>query len=132
MDIYFDSSETSRKTLDDLLARSDICAVITCVSFLAQPGIIQKALRAGKHVLSEKPIAHNVAVAKGLIDWYESLPSTPIWAVGENFRFIESVQYAESQLREIGGRLTMFRLNYNAFVQRDNKYFNSECKIQRI
>lgn len=80
-------------------------------------------------MLSEKPVAQNVASAKELIVWYNSCTAPPIWAVGENFRFNESVKFAENKVREIGGHLTTFRLNYNGFVKKDNKYFNTNCRF---
>jgi predicted dehydrogenase len=42
------------KSLDDLLARSDIKAVTIALPIKNQPEYIRKALLAGKHVLSEK------------------------------------------------------------------------------
>ena len=49
--------------LDALLARDDIDAVDVLLPITLQPAIIQKALAAGKHVLSEKPVAPDVATA---------------------------------------------------------------------
>lgn len=42
------------KSLDDLLARTDIKAVTIALPIKNQPEYIRKALLAGKHVLSEK------------------------------------------------------------------------------
>jgi predicted dehydrogenase len=58
------------KGLDDLLERSDIKAVIIALPIKNQPEYIKKCLLAGKHVLSEKPVAENVKDAKELIKWY--------------------------------------------------------------
>jgi len=66
VDAYFDSPKSPSKSLDDLLQRKDIHAVIIALPILVQPAIIKKALSAGKHVLSEKPIATDVATAEGL------------------------------------------------------------------
>ncbi|KAF5970663.1 Oxidoreductase [Fusarium coicis] len=104
VDIYFDSSPRSGKSLDDLLARSDIAAVSACATILVQPQLIRKALIAGKHVLSEKPIAQNTETAMDLVQWYNAQSKPPIWAVAENFRFNESLKYAEMKTREMGGR----------------------------
>lgn len=54
---YFDSPSIPSKSLDSLLQRDDIAAVIVCVAINVSPEVIKKALHAGKHVLSEKPIA---------------------------------------------------------------------------
>ncbi|KAH8888055.1 NAD(P)-binding protein [Thozetella sp. PMI_491] len=124
-DVYFDNPTTDGKSLDDLLARVDISAVVICLPILVQPDIIRKAVAAGKHVLSEKPIAKDVATAQFLLEWYSSQHTNVIWGVAENFRFIESVQYAASHLKSIGGKVTTFRLNMNALIQEDDQYFNT-------
>lgn len=58
--------------LDELLARSDIQAVIVVLPLGQQPEIVIKALKAGKHVLSEKPVAKDVKTALQLIKTYET------------------------------------------------------------
>ncbi len=78
-------------------------------------------------MLSEKPVAKDIANARNLLDWYDAQPSAPLWGVAENFRFIKSVEYAANEIRSIGGQLTTFRLTQNNFVTKDNKYFNTEC-----
>ncbi|KAF4949861.1 hypothetical protein FGADI_8605 [Fusarium gaditjirri] len=103
VDIYFDSPPMSGRSLDDLLARSDIAAVSACATILVQPQLIRKALSARKHVLSEKPIAQDTETAMDLIQWYNSQSNPPIWAVAENFRFNES-------------------------LRKENKYFNTEWR----
>ncbi|KAF4428956.1 Oxidoreductase [Fusarium acutatum] len=128
VDIYFDNPPISGRSLDDLLARSDIAAVSACATILVQPQLIRKALRAGKHVLSEKPIAQDTETAMGLVQWYSSQSSPPIWAVAENFRFNESLKYAEMKTREMGGELASFRLSYYGLIRKENKYFKTEWR----
>lgn len=101
-----------------------------CLPILAQPDIIKKALSAGKHVLSEKPIAKDVATAKALIDWYRTLSTPrPVWAVAENFRYIEALQYAAGKVKEVGGKLVTFRLQQNNFILDSDQFFNTECEL---
>jgi hypothetical protein len=75
--------------LDELLKRDDIHAVIIALPIPKQPEIVEKALRAGKHVLSEKPIGPDVASAKKLVEMYESefknKGQNLEWRVAENF-----------------------------------------------
>jgi predicted dehydrogenase len=130
IDIYFDNPSINGRSLDDLLARSDIAAVSACATILVQPRLIQKALKAGKHVLSEKPIAKNTEIAKELIQYYGSQSNGLIWAVAENFRFNQSLGYAESKIRTMGGQLTSCRLSYYGLITKENKYFNTDCMCQ--
>jgi len=129
IDSYYDNPAGEQgKSLDDLLARSDIAAVVVCLPILTQPEIIKKALSAGKHVLSEKPIAGDVATAEALIEWHKSQAGSSIWAVAENFRFIPSANKASVKIKEIGGDLVTFHLKMYSSIKEDNKYFNTECE----
>ncbi|KAF5564218.1 Oxidoreductase [Fusarium phyllophilum] len=128
VDIYFDSPPINGRSLDDLLARSDIAAVSACATILVQPQLIRKALGAGKHVLSEKPIAQDAETAMDLVKWYNSQSNPPIWAVAENFRFNESLKYAEMKTRGMGGELVSFRLSYYGLIKKENKYFKTKWR----
>jgi predicted dehydrogenase len=86
--------------LDALLARSDIEAVEVLLPIAALPAAVSKTLAAGKHLLSEKPIAADVATGRQLLAQYahhpQSTQPTAIWMVGENWRYEAAyVQAAE-------------------------------------
>ncbi|SPO01908.1 related to dehydrogenases and related proteins [Cephalotrichum gorgonifer] len=127
-DVYFDSPD-SPNTLDALLARTDIQAVIVVLPILTQPDIIKKALEAGKHVLSEKPVAKDVESARELLAWYAAFgggkAGKPIWSVAENFRFLPSVLSGAEALGKIGGDVVTFALESWGYMEEDNKYFNT-------
>ncbi|CAK7207462.1 hypothetical protein SEUCBS139899_010272 [Sporothrix eucalyptigena] len=124
--VYFDEPAVAGRGLADLLARSDIAAVSVCMPINLQPDAIRTALAAGKHVISEKPVADTVANAKALIGDYQKITSpAPIWAVAENYRYQQSLLLAEAKLREIGGDLVSFSLVSNKFVRPDGNYFNT-------
>lgn len=91
---------------------------------LAQPEFIKKALLAGKHVLSEKPIAKDVHTARALLQWYQASidPTKVIWAVGENFRYMTKFLFAAGKVRELG-QVRHFRVNVHSRVKQDNKYY---------
>ena len=128
MEVYFDSPVVEGKSLDDLLKRDDIAAVDIALPILHQPGVVEKSIKAGKHVLSEKPVAGDIEGAEKLIAWYEGLgDGKPLWGVAENWRYMESMRYAAQKVGEIGGSLVAFRLHKYGAVQLDNKYFNTEC-----
>lgn len=89
--LYSDDSG-SGNTYHDLLLREDVHAVILALPIMKQPEYIEAALAAGKHVLSEKPIAENTTRAKQLIQYYKSdkVKGGATWGVAENFRYLES------------------------------------------
>lgn len=115
--------------LDALLARKDIHAVVVALPILAQPDVIRRALLAGKHVLSEKPIAPTLAEASALIDWYvRTFPRRlPVWGVAENFRFQEAWGYAREQAGALGG-VTSFDVRVHNLVVPGGKYFETEWR----
>jgi glucose-fructose oxidoreductase len=150
VDLYSEDSGAG-KSFDDLLARSDIGAVIIAyvelykppgymnhltysglralltthsLPILVQPDFIKRALLSGKHVLSEKPIAKDVATAKELLQWYQAnIDATKVfWAVGENFRYMSKYIYAAEQVQKLG-HVRNFRVDVQNFVKPDNKYF---------
>ncbi|KAG1727685.1 hypothetical protein EDD22DRAFT_1016527, partial [Suillus occidentalis] len=84
-DVYFDGDPSSN--LDAFLARSEISSVIVIFPITQQPFIVLKALAAGKHMLSEKPVAPDVATGSKLIAQYEAeyMPKGLVWRITENF-----------------------------------------------
>jgi predicted dehydrogenase len=89
-----------------------------------QAAFIRKALAAGKHVLSEKPIAADVATASELVRWYreEHVHTKATWSVAENFRFLESFQYGAEQVATMG-RLLGFQIQIHKATKADGKYY---------
>lgn len=67
------------------------------------------------------------------MSWYSSLslpnfPSPsgkPLWAVAENFRFIDALEFAASELAKIGGKVTTFKLSRHGYVPETDKFFNT-------
>jgi predicted dehydrogenase len=129
IDIYYDSLSEPSRSLDELLRRPYIHAVTICLPITAQPNIIRKAIEAGKHVLSEKPIAKDVAAALELIQWYNSIPREVVWGVAENLRFLESIAFAATKLREIGGNVATFRMALHTFTSENDKFFRTEWYV---
>lgn len=124
---YFDSPSVQCKSLDDLLQRQDIVAVIIAVAITAAPDLIKKALAAGKHVLSEKPIAPDVETAHRLIDYHhQPTIGGVLWGVGENFRFWDSVHKAVRILKDMGGSLVTFSVTAYSFTDSQNPFYHSD------
>ena len=130
---YYDHPATPLYSLEDLLARQDIHAVIIAVPLFLQSELIKKALEAGKHVLSEKPIAEDVKTAESLTEWYRGARRKEIWSVAENFRFLPGIKLASDQLKELGGTVVSFSLNINGFIHEDDQQDQmSRCVWHRL
>jgi predicted dehydrogenase len=125
--VYAEDAGTG-KSLDDLLARSDIHAVIIALPIKNQPDYIRKAINADKHVLSEKPIAENMQDAEALLKWYRTEVDTnkTTWAVAENFRYLASFNKGAEEVKGMGKQLT-FRCRNQRMVQ-GGKYFETEWR----
>lgn len=109
-----------------MLSNKEIDAVIIALLIPAQPEYIKAALKAGKHVLSEKPIAKDMSTAQDLLKWYHSSIDTPktTWSVAENFRYMSRFQHAGQQVAKLG-RVLGFRHRMHAFVAPGSKYYET-------
>ena len=98
MDIHQEQMDTFRKTfpvadedcytdLDALLAREDVDAVIVCASDKAHCDIAVRAMRAGKDVLCEKPMATTVEEAEEMKAAAEKLGAESVKHGDAGFRF---------------------------------------------
>ncbi|KAJ5757150.1 uncharacterized protein N7511_007332 [Penicillium nucicola] len=124
VDVYSDDTDSG---FDDLLKRSDIQAVVISLPIGHQPRFIQAALLAGKHVLSEKPVAENVDEAKKLIHWYRNEIQGPTWTVAENWRFLKSYEYAATQISSLG-KITGFQGRQHDLVPENWKFNLTEWR----
>ncbi|KIJ10684.1 hypothetical protein PAXINDRAFT_172088, partial [Paxillus involutus ATCC 200175] len=114
--------------LDALLARSDISTVIVVLPITLQPSIVLKALEAGKHVISEKPVAPDVASGLKLIATYETeyKPKGLIWRVAENWE-AEPVYTAAAKAIRAGkiGKVIFFSLRAVSCIYQDSKWYKT-------
>jgi predicted dehydrogenase len=124
VDLYSDDSGAG-KSLDDLLGRSDIQAVTIALPIPNQPEYVRKALLAGKHVLSEKPIAENMKDAVELLQWYrKEIDSDKVfWGVAENYRFLNSFNQAAERRKEMG-RILGFKVEQYSMLE-GGKYYET-------
>lgn len=79
--------------LDEMLASSEIEAVNVVLPTQVMSDVVKKSLMAGKHVISEKPIAIQSKEAQEAIS-IASSKSELVWMVAENFRYETVVQQA--------------------------------------
>jgi UDP-N-acetylglucosamine 3-dehydrogenase len=80
--------------LDDVLSRKDISAVTVCTPTITHKEIAMKALKAGKHVLVEKPMTNTISEAQEILSLAdtEGLRLMP----GHIERFNPAVNYLRS------------------------------------
>lgn len=101
------SEDTPGKTYADVLVRPDIAAVLIALPIANQPAFIEAALKAGKHVLSEKPVGPDVEGAEKVIAAYREQHAgkgsgSLVWSVAEQFRFLPKYVWAAEQARTLG------------------------------
>ncbi|KAE8554932.1 hypothetical protein EYB25_003479 [Talaromyces marneffei] len=123
-------SEDTSQGYEDILKREDVQAVIISLPIANQVPFIRSALSAGKHVLSEKPVAENVADAVNLIKWYhenKAANKNVTWGVAENFRYLKSFQYARQEIEKLG-EIIGFRVRIYANIKQDWKFFQTSWR----
>ncbi|KAI0791483.1 oxidoreductase family protein [Irpex lacteus] len=124
--IYFDAAPDAN--LDALLAREDIDGVIIVLPITVQPSIVRKALAAGKHVLSEKPVAPDVAGGIALINDYEKQykPKGLVFRTAENWEVEPGYQAAGRAIRDGKiGKVAFFNARVVNYIAKDNKYYKT-------
>lgn len=113
----------------DLILSSPLvhcCAV--ALPILTQPAVVTRALRAGKHVLQEKPVAGSVEVGLKSLSFYHSLPiPAPIWIVAENYRFEPAFHEAAAIVKSLG-TMTSVTVTIDVPMTKSNKYFGCEWR----
>lgn len=107
-----------------LLLASDIDAVDIVLPIPVMPPIVAQALASGKHVISEKPLAPNVATCRQLLAAY--LRQGQVWMVAENWRYESAYVKAADLVKSgaIGKPLTCQLALYLPMLP-DSKYFNT-------
>jgi predicted dehydrogenase len=120
VDIYTD--------LSALLARDDIEAVNVILPIDVMPDVVEMVLSSGKHVISEKPLASDVATGRRLLARYNQ-QSGQVWMVGENWRYEDAFEQAAALVHDgvIGRPLLCHWVVYNP-INPDNKYYRTEWR----
>ncbi|KAF8153375.1 hypothetical protein B0H34DRAFT_800584 [Crassisporium funariophilum] len=124
--IYHDGDASTN--LDALLARSDITAVIVVLPITLQPSIILKALAAGKHVLSEKPVAPDVKQGLELISEYNRVYKNKglIWRIAENFEAEPGYRAAGAAIQAGKiGNVIFFKTVVVNYIDKESKWYKT-------
>lgn len=91
------------KGLEEVLQLPGLEAVIIALPLDVQPKYVTLALQAGKHVLSEKPVAATVGEAQKLVQAYHEKYASLQWSIAENYRYEPAVlKTAHAVKNEIG------------------------------
>lgn len=113
----------------ELLARDDIDAVDIVLPIDSMAAVIEQALRSGKHLISEKPLAGDTQTGRRLLGIYQqSTQQFPDqqWMVAENWRYEEAFLITRNLVAggEIGRPLT-FQWSQHVAMTPSNKYFHT-------
>jgi predicted dehydrogenase len=127
VDLY--SEDTAGHTLDDLLKRDDIKAVVIVLPILVQPDIIRRCFAAGKHVLTEKPLAKDVQTGRLLIEDYKKRYASKgiIFSVAEQFRFMPEFELGRQWIvdEKAVGDITQLHLKLWRNQEPGGKYYET-------
>jgi predicted dehydrogenase len=116
-------------TAEELFRLPEVEAVVISLPIDVQGRYVLGALRAGKAVLSEKPVGPTVAAARRLIRAAKRY--RPAWLVGENFAFMPHARRLEEWVK--GGKLGNVRLvqaTQMTFTDAKSPYFHTPWRQQ--
>ena len=115
------------KVVDDaeaLFALPEVEAVVVSLPIELQPRYVLAALKAGKAVLSEKPVGPNVAAAKALIKSAKRYDAP--WLVGENFAHMPHAQRLEEWVKNGAlGRVRLVQATQMTWTDAKSPYFHT-------
>ncbi|HEX9652504.1 MAG TPA: Gfo/Idh/MocA family oxidoreductase, partial [bacterium] len=113
----------------ELLSRADVEAVDIAVPYNSNYEITGAALEAGKHVIVEKPIAHDLEEARRMLELDSGFPQVKM--VAENFRYHPVFLRLKALMAagRIGEPLAVF---WNVFrlVDANNKYYQTGWRVE--
>jgi len=116
-------------TLDAIWDDKSIDAVDVCLPIDIQPSVILQAFKAGKHVISEKPIAPYCKIGEELISEYEKHFKTCLWGIAENYCYEPYFKEAKKYIEE--GKIGSIRVvvtNAFSFMSVESPYFNTQWR----
>ncbi|GAB2287018.1 hypothetical protein Dimus_021406 [Dionaea muscipula] len=118
--------------LDDIIKDDSTIGVAVVLPAQVQVDISIKLLKAGKHVLQEKPAAASIVEAEKAMLAYKSLFGEDshiprIWAVAENYRFETAFIEGRKLVGEVGDLMSV-QLIVEGSMNSSNPYFPSSWR----
>ncbi|XP_044506394.1 uncharacterized protein YMR315W-like isoform X1 [Mangifera indica] len=117
--------------LDRIINDDSILGVAVVLAGQFQVDMSLKLLKAGKHVLQEKPAAAGISEIDKALSGYNSIlanvPGQPIWAVAENYRFEPAFVKAKKLMAEIGDMMSV-QVIVEGSMSSSNPYFSSSWR----
>ncbi|KAL8227245.1 hypothetical protein R6Q57_017077 [Mikania cordata] len=117
--------------LEEIISDPDIVGVIVALAAQSQVDMSLKLLKAGKHVLQEKPAAASITEIETALSCYNSLYNNPsakkIWAVAENYRFEPAFVESRKLMSEIGDMMSV-QVIIEGSMNSSNPYFSSSWR----
>ncbi len=120
-----DSPVDELHDIDALLAREDIDAVDIVLPISLMPAVVEQALAAGKHVISEKPAAPSVEAGQRLLEVYAGHPDR-VWMVAENYRYEAAYEQAAALVAGgVLGRVLLADWAIYVNMTPENQYYHT-------
>ncbi|GLU24168.1 hypothetical protein SLE2022_401240 [Rubroshorea leprosula] len=116
--------------LQDIIGDDSVLGVAVVLAGQAQVDMSLKLLKAGKHVLQEKPAASNIGEIESALAGYNSIcsnPGQPIWAVAENYRFETAFTEGKRLMADIGDMMNV-QVIVEGSMDSSNPYFSSSWR----
>ncbi|ORX38587.1 hypothetical protein BD324DRAFT_649946 [Kockovaella imperatae] len=117
--------------LETVLNDKEIQGVMLVLPIRTQMDLVFKCLKAGKHVLSEKPIGTDVAAARELVDEYEKTykPKGLIWRVAEDVDHEPMVHKAAEKVRDPAlGPVLYWSMEAHGYIEDASMYHATEWR----
>ncbi|KFK39395.1 hypothetical protein AALP_AA3G239500 [Arabis alpina] len=117
--------------LNEIIQDSSIVGVAVVVAGHSQVEMSLRMLKAGKHVLQEKPAAASISEIETAMSSYKNISADstrcPIWAVAENYRFEPAFVELKKLIGEIGDMMNV-QLIIEGSMNSSNPYFSSSWR----
>ncbi|XP_021894116.1 uncharacterized protein YMR315W isoform X2 [Carica papaya] len=119
------------KGLDEIIQDASIVGVAVVLAGQIMVDMSLKMLKAGKHVLQEKPAAASINEVETALSSYRAICANatckPIWAVAENYRFEPAFVECKKLMTEIGDMMNV-QLVIEGSMNSSNPYFSSSWR----